>query len=126
LTQQLGELGVEIGGVLLVHAVFSRIAPVEHGPRGLIEALLGAVGDGGTLVMPSMADDDDTPKAGSAGAASEMRRRALRARATSCRPRWSACAGMKQYSCMPAARAANAMRRGPALYHSAHSEVPRC
>jgi aminoglycoside 3-N-acetyltransferase len=61
LVRQLGALGVEPGGVLLVHAAFSRIAPVEHGPRGLIEALQAAVGDRGTLVMPSMADDDDTP-----------------------------------------------------------------
>ena len=61
LARQLGALGVEPGGVLLVHAAFSRIAPVEDGPRGLIEALLAAVGEHGTLVMPSMADDDDTP-----------------------------------------------------------------
>jgi aminoglycoside 3-N-acetyltransferase len=60
LVRQLGALGVEPGGVLLVHAAFSRIAPVEHGPRGLIEALQAAVGGRGTLVMPSMADDDDT------------------------------------------------------------------
>jgi aminoglycoside N3'-acetyltransferase len=61
LVRQLGALGVERGGVLLVHASFSRIAPLEHGPRGLIEALLAALGERGTLVMPSMADDDDTP-----------------------------------------------------------------
>jgi aminoglycoside N3'-acetyltransferase len=54
-------LGVEPGGVLLVHAAFSKVAPVEGGPRGLIEALLAALGERGTLVMPSMADDDDTP-----------------------------------------------------------------
>jgi aminoglycoside 3-N-acetyltransferase len=47
--------------VLLVHAAFSQIAPVENGPHGLIHALLASVGDRGTLVMPSMADDDDTP-----------------------------------------------------------------
>ena len=56
----LSSLGVEPGSVLLVHAAFSKVGPVEGGPRGLIEALLAAVGDGGTLVMPSMADDDDT------------------------------------------------------------------
>jgi aminoglycoside N3'-acetyltransferase len=61
LTQQLGELGVEMGGVLLVHAAFSRIAPVEGGPHSLVGALLAALGERGTLVMPSMADDDDTP-----------------------------------------------------------------
>jgi aminoglycoside 3-N-acetyltransferase len=47
--------------VLLVHAAFSKVAPVEQGPGGLIEALQAAIGDRGTLVMPSMADDDDTP-----------------------------------------------------------------
>jgi len=61
LIQQLDALGVERGGVLLVHAAFSRIAPVEGGPHGLIDALLAALGERGTLVMPSMADDDDTP-----------------------------------------------------------------
>jgi aminoglycoside N3'-acetyltransferase len=57
--RQLFALGVEPGGVLLVHAAFSEVAPVEGGPRGLIAALLAAVGERGTLVMPSMADDDD-------------------------------------------------------------------
>jgi aminoglycoside N3'-acetyltransferase len=61
LRRQLAALGIEEGGVLLVHAAFSRIAPVEGGPHGVIEALLAVVGDLGTLVMPSMADDDDTP-----------------------------------------------------------------
>lgn len=61
LLRQLAALGIEPGGVLLVHAAFSKIAPVEHGPRGLVDALLAAIGDRGTLVMPSMADDDDTP-----------------------------------------------------------------
>src|SRR5262245_12144377 len=61
LIRQLGVLGVEAGGVLLVHAAFSKIAPVADGPRGLIEALRAALGERGTLVMPSMADDDDTP-----------------------------------------------------------------
>jgi aminoglycoside 3-N-acetyltransferase len=61
LIRQLGELGVEAGGVLLVHSAFSKIAPVDGGPHGLMEALLAALGERGTLVMPSMADDDDTP-----------------------------------------------------------------
>lgn len=61
LVRQLCALGVEPGGVLLVHASFSSVAPVEGGPRGLIEALLAALGEGGTLAMPSMCDDDDTP-----------------------------------------------------------------
>ncbi len=61
LTAQLLELGVIPGGVLLVHTSFSKIGPVESGPRGLIDALQAALGPDGTLVMPSMTDDDDHP-----------------------------------------------------------------
>jgi aminoglycoside N3'-acetyltransferase len=61
LTEQLLGLGVEPGGVLLVHTSFSRVAPVEGGPLGLIAALRTALGPNGTLVMPSMSDDDDQP-----------------------------------------------------------------
>jgi aminoglycoside N3'-acetyltransferase len=61
LARQLGVLGVQREGVLLVHSAFSKLGPVEDGPRGLIDALLSAGGAGGTLVMPSMCDDDDIP-----------------------------------------------------------------
>ena len=43
----------------MVHTAFSKVRPVESGPAGLIEALRLALGPGGTLVMPSMASDDD-------------------------------------------------------------------
>jgi aminoglycoside 3-N-acetyltransferase len=52
---------VAADGALLVHCAFSKVKPVEHGPEGLIVALQAAVGPGGTLVMPSMTDDDDQP-----------------------------------------------------------------
>jgi aminoglycoside N3'-acetyltransferase len=61
LARQLLALGVRRGGVLVAHAAFSKVAPVEGGPRGLIEALHAALGDSGTLVMPSLTDDDDHP-----------------------------------------------------------------
>jgi aminoglycoside 3-N-acetyltransferase len=61
LSSQLLSLGVETGGVLVVHTAFSKLAPVEGGPLGLISALRSAVGPAGTLVMPSMSDDDDHP-----------------------------------------------------------------
>jgi aminoglycoside 3-N-acetyltransferase len=60
-TRQLLALGVEPGGVLVVHAAFSKVGPVEGGPQGLIEAVRAALGPAGTLVMPSMSDDDDHP-----------------------------------------------------------------
>ena len=61
LSKQLRDLGVEPGSVLLVHTSFSKIGPVEDGPQGLIAALRLALGPEGTLVMPSMTEDDDHP-----------------------------------------------------------------
>ena len=58
-TRQLLDLGVQSGGVLLVHCSFSKIKPIEAGPNGLIAALLSALGPEGTLVMPSMSYDDE-------------------------------------------------------------------
>jgi aminoglycoside 3-N-acetyltransferase len=61
LTEQLLSLGVTPGSTLLVHCAFSKVQPVEAGPLGLIAALQTALGPEGTLVMPSMTDDDDHP-----------------------------------------------------------------
>ena len=61
LIQELLELGVKTGGVLLVHTAFSQVKPVEGGPAGLISALRLVLGAEGTLVMPSMSYDDDQP-----------------------------------------------------------------
>lgn len=59
--RQLRALGVERGGVLLVHTSFRAVRPIENGPRGLIEALRAAVGPWGTLVMPAWTGDDHAP-----------------------------------------------------------------
>lgn len=56
---QLAALGVRPGMVLLVHSAFSRIKPIDGGPRGLIAALEAYLGPNGTLVMPSMSYDDE-------------------------------------------------------------------
>ncbi|HYO98066.1 MAG TPA: AAC(3) family N-acetyltransferase [Polyangiaceae bacterium] len=56
LSEQLSDLGVKRGGVLLVHTSFRAVRPVEGGPLGLIAALRLALGTGGTLVMPTMTD----------------------------------------------------------------------
>ena len=61
LTEQLMDLGVQRGGVLLVHTSFRAVRPVENGPPGLIEALRNALGRTGTLVMPSWSDSNDEP-----------------------------------------------------------------
>lgn len=46
--------------MLLVHASFREVRPVEGGPLGLIRALRRALGPEGTLVMPSWTADGDT------------------------------------------------------------------
>jgi len=61
LIEQLRTLGVAPGQVLLVHASFRALRPVEGGPRGVIEALLEVLGPEGTLVMPSWTGRDDVP-----------------------------------------------------------------
>jgi len=47
--------------VLLVHASFRALSPVQGGPRGVLDALLEALGADGTLVMPSWTGRDDVP-----------------------------------------------------------------
>ena len=55
---QLRALGVRPGGVLLVHTSFRAVRPIEGGPLGLIDALRSALGEAGTLVMPTMTDGE--------------------------------------------------------------------
>ncbi len=59
--RQLRMLGIQAGGVLLVHTSFRAVQPVEGGPLGLIEALRDALGPEGTLVMPSWSGSNDEP-----------------------------------------------------------------
>ncbi|HEY3062334.1 MAG TPA: AAC(3)-IV family aminoglycoside N-acetyltransferase [Chloroflexota bacterium] len=59
--RQLEGLGVERGGVLLVHTSFRAVRPIEGGPLGLIDALRAALGSTGTLVMGSYTGSDDEP-----------------------------------------------------------------
>jgi aminoglycoside N3'-acetyltransferase len=60
LVDQLRAIGVQPGGVLLVHTSFRAVRPVEGGPHGLIDALQEALGPDGTLTMPSWTGDSDS------------------------------------------------------------------
>lgn len=61
LVERLRRMGIVRGDLLVVHTAFSHVGPVDGGPEALIAALQAAVGDEGTIVMPSMSDDDEEP-----------------------------------------------------------------
>ena len=48
--------GVAAGDTLIVHASFKALGPVEGGPAAVVAALRAAIGDVGTLVMPTFSD----------------------------------------------------------------------
>jgi aminoglycoside 3-N-acetyltransferase len=50
---QLAALGVEPGGVLLVHASLRTVGPVAGGGEAVLRALRGALGPEGTVVVPA-------------------------------------------------------------------------
>ncbi|MFO0749072.1 MAG: AAC(3) family N-acetyltransferase [Myxococcota bacterium] len=56
--RELRALGVRPGAVLLVHTSFRAVGPIDGGPLGLIAALREALGEAGTLVMPTMTDGE--------------------------------------------------------------------
>lgn len=59
LADQLRALGVGANDIVMIHASMRRVGPVEGGAASVIEALHGAVGPGGTLLMVLSADEDE-------------------------------------------------------------------
>ena len=49
-------IGIRRGDTLLVHSSLTALGHVEGGPDAVIDALLGAVGSAGTLLMPAFPD----------------------------------------------------------------------
>ncbi|MEU9846997.1 AAC(3) family N-acetyltransferase [Streptomyces sp. NPDC047985] len=58
LAEQLSELGVARGGVLMVHASMRAVGPVGGGVRAVVGALRDALGGRGTLVVPSFTPEN--------------------------------------------------------------------
>lgn len=54
IAEDLQQLGVRPGGVLLVHSSLSSLGYVPGGPETVIRALLEALGPEGTLLMPAL------------------------------------------------------------------------
>jgi aminoglycoside 3-N-acetyltransferase len=52
------ELGMEPGGLVMVHSSLSSFGYVEGGAEAVIEALLEAIAPGGTLVLPALCQRD--------------------------------------------------------------------
>ncbi|MBO3803947.1 MAG: AAC(3) family N-acetyltransferase, partial [Candidatus Brockarchaeota archaeon] len=65
LTKDLEKIGLRKGDVVLVHSSLSRIGYVPGGAETAIGALLEAVGEGGTIVVPtitgSISDSPENP-----------------------------------------------------------------
>ncbi|KQO12067.1 aminoglycoside N(3)-acetyltransferase [Paenibacillus sp. Leaf72] len=61
IVQDLRRLGVREGDSVLVHASLSRLGWVCGGPQAMVQALMQAVGDEGTLIMPAQSGDWSDP-----------------------------------------------------------------
>lgn len=61
IAEGLMSLGVREGDTLLVHSSLSSLGWVCGGPQAVVQALLKAAGDGGTIVMPAQSGDWSDP-----------------------------------------------------------------
>jgi aminoglycoside 3-N-acetyltransferase len=73
LTEALRNAGIRQGDVLFVHSSLSRIGNVEGGAQCVVAALIDAVGENGTLIMPTYASADDYVETLSRGEVVDLR-----------------------------------------------------
>lgn len=61
LVEQLRDIGVDSGDVVLVHSSLSSLGWVNRGAEAVVLALLDVLGDTGTLVVPTHSSDNSDP-----------------------------------------------------------------
>jgi len=61
LTRDLQRCGLAEGQTVLVHTAMSKLGWIAGGPQAVIMALLQAVGDSGTIMMPTHCSDNSEP-----------------------------------------------------------------
>ncbi|PZD93059.1 aminoglycoside N(3)-acetyltransferase [Paenibacillus sambharensis] len=61
LKEELDALGVREGDTVIVHSSLSSLGWVCGGPQTVVQALMAAVGSGGTVVMPAQSGDWSDP-----------------------------------------------------------------
>ncbi|GAA2574283.1 AAC(3) family N-acetyltransferase [Winogradskya consettensis] len=61
LAEDLRELGVRAGDVLLLHSSARSVGYVAGGPQSIVQAILDVLGPGGTLVVPTHTPDNSDP-----------------------------------------------------------------
>jgi aminoglycoside 3-N-acetyltransferase len=63
LVSELRELGISFGDAVLVHSSMKGLGFVEGGPEAVIDALLTTVGEGGTVLFPTLTGTvNDSPE----------------------------------------------------------------
>jgi aminoglycoside 3-N-acetyltransferase len=77
LHDDLRRLGVTPGGVLIMHSGFRPLGAVENGPDGVVEAVVRAVRDGGTVMVPTFTTNLIDPRTWPVPPSPEERERLL-------------------------------------------------
>ncbi|MEM1384615.1 MAG: AAC(3) family N-acetyltransferase [Pseudomonadota bacterium] len=112
LVGDLRRIGVGSGDGVFVHSALSQIGHVIGGPRGLIAALIEAVGEDGLIGMPGFSRDAYDPTGLLDIAVSEDERQRIRAQVPGFDPRLS---NVRQNGSVP-----EAFRSWPGTVRSAH------
>nr|WSW71633.1 AAC(3) family N-acetyltransferase [Streptomyces sp. NBC_00995] len=118
LAGQLTSLGVEHGGVLMVHASLSAVGAVDGGADAVAAALREALGPDGTLVVPSFTPEnsDTSPQyRARVRGLDEREREAVRAAMPAFDPGTTAAPSMGRLS--------ETVRRSPGAARSAHPQT---